>query len=334
MRKGCDSMNNIELSTDILIELYTTILRIRKVELKVEELYPQDEMKTPVHLCIGQEAAAAGVCANLRKDDYVFSNHRGHGHYIAKGGDLKALIAELYCKKTGCSRGRGGSMHLVDTSVGLMGSSSIVGGGIPIAVGTALGSILQGSNKVSVAFFGDAASEEGILYESMNFAALKRLPVIFVCENNFYSVYSHQSHREPNNDISMRPKAFDIPSYQIDGANVIDVYLTSKRAIDEARSGKGPSFLECMVYRWRAHSGAGDDLETEYRKMDEWKKWMKKRPLKDFEKILVEKNVLTDGKIGKIDATIDKEINEAFEFAKESPLPERKELTKYLYAEE
>lgn len=326
-------MMNVErIPVDILIGLYTTISKIRKVQLKIEALYHEDEMKTPVHLCIGQEAIAAGVCANLRKSDYVFSNHRGHGHYIAKGGSLKALIAELYCKETGCSRGRGGSMHLVDPSVGLLGSSSIVGGGIPIAVGAALGSLFQRDNRVAVTFFGDGASEEGVLYESMNFAALKKLPVVFVCENNFYSVCSHQSSREANNDISMRPKAFDVPSYQVDGANVVDVYLTSRKAIDEARSGKGPSFLECRVYRWRAHSGAGDGLKSEYRRMDEWKKWMKRCPLKDFEKMLVKKNILTDAKIREINKAIDEEINEAFEFAKRSPLPERQGLTKYLYA--
>ncbi|MBT9149578.1 MAG: Acetoin:2,6-dichlorophenolindophenol oxidoreductase subunit alpha [Dehalococcoidia bacterium] len=150
-------------------------------------------MKTPVHLYIGQEAIAAGVCANLSVDDYVFSNHRGHGHYIAKGGNIKAMIAELHNRETGCSRGRGGSMHLVDTSVGLLGSSSIVGGSIPIATGAALGSVLQKNNRVSVAFFGDAATEEGVLYESINFAMLKKLPVVYVCENNFYSVFSHLS---------------------------------------------------------------------------------------------------------------------------------------------
>ena len=224
-------------------------------------------------------------------------------------------------------------MHLVYTSVGLLCSSSIVGGGIPIAVGAALSSVLQKEDRVSVTFFGDAGSEEGVLYESMNFAALKRLPVVFVCENNFYSVYSHQSSRETNDNIAMRPKAFDIPSYKVDGANVIDVYLASKRMVDDARSGKGPSFLECRVYRWRAHSGAGDDLKSEYRKMDDWEEWMKKRPLKDFEEILVEKNILTKENIQEVNQTVKREIDEAFEFAKNSPLPDRKELTKYLYNE-
>ncbi len=319
------------LPKDKLKELYRLMLRIRMVELKIEELYPEDEMKTPVHLYIGQEAVAAGVCANLDKDDYVFSNHRGHGHYIAKGGDLKSMIAELYCKEGGCSKGRGGSMHLVDTSVGFMGSSSIVGGSIPIATGAALSSILQGDNRVSVVFFGDAASEEGVLFESMNFAALKNLPVIYICENNFYSVCSHQSAREANCDISMRPKAFDIPSYQVDGSDVIEVYLKSKKAVEDARSGKGPSFLECRAYRWRAHAGAGDAQKEAYRKPDEWGKWMKKDPVKQFENALVKKGVITSKEIKEIRGKIDKDILEAFEFAKRSPLPEKEELGKYLF---
>lgn len=319
------------LSKGKLKELYTVMLRIRLVELKIEEFYPQDEMKTPIHLCIGQEAIPAGVCANLNKDDYVFSNHRGHGHYIAKSGDLKAMIAELYGREGGCSSGRGGSMHLIDTSVGFMGSSSIVGGSIPIATGAALSSVLQRDHKVSVVFFGDAASEEGILFESMNFAALKNLPVVYVCENNFYSVCSHQSARQANCDISMRPKAFGIPSYRVDGSDVIEVYRKSKKVIEDARSGKGPSFIECRAYRWRAHAGAGDPQKDAYRKLDEWREWIEKDPLKHFENSLVKEGAVTSNEIKDINEKIDKEISEAFEFAKKSPLPDSEELEKYLF---
>jgi len=318
------------MKNEQLITLYEIMLKIRLVELKIEELYPQDEMKTPVHLCIGQEAIPAGVCANLNKGDYVFSNHRGHGHYIAKGGDLKSMIAELYCKETGCSKGRGGSMHLIDTSVGFMGSSSIVGGSIPIATGAALTSVLRKEKKVSVVFFGDAASEEGVLFESMNFAALKILPVVYICENNFYSVCSHQSARQANDDISMRPKAFDIPSYRVDGSDVLKVCAASKKAIEDARSGKGPSFLECKTYRWRAHAGAGDPQKDAYRKRDEWNKWIKIDPLKNFEAALLKKNIITSRRSGEIAERINKDISEAFEFAKKSPLPNKKELEKYL----
>ena len=322
----------IEIPDHIFLRLYATILRIRKVQLKIEELYPQDEMKTPVHLCIGQEAVPAGVCLNLKKTDYVFSTHRGHGHYLAKGGSLKAMIAELYGRETGCSKGRGGSMHLVDPEAGLLGSSSIVGGGIPLAVGSALGTVLQKEDRVSVTFFGDGASEEGTLYESMNFAALKNLPVIFVCENNFYSVFSHQSAREVNDDISMRPKAFGIPSYKVDGTDALAVYLKAKEIIDKSRRGKGPAFMECRVYRWRGHAGPGDPLKSEYRKMDEWEEWIKKCPLNILEHSLKEKGILDRAKIDEISKDIDNEIKEAFQFAKESPLPDKKEIMKYLYS--
>ena len=321
-----------DIPAEALLRLYVIISRIRKVELKIEELYHKDEMKTPVHLCLGQEAVSAGVCASLERTDYVFSNHRSHGHYIAKGGDLNAMIAELYCKETGCSRGRGGSMHLIDTSVGLMGSSSIVGGGIPVAVGAALASVLRRDGRVSVVFFGDGGSEEGVLYESMNFAALKKLPVVFICENNFYSVCSHQSARQVNDDISMRPKAFGIPSCKVDGADAAEVYVKAKEAIENARSGNGPSFLECRAYRWRGHAGAGDKLKAQYRKLDEWKKWMARDPLKELEDTLIGKGILTDDKKTEIGQAIDEEIRRAFDFAQNSPLPDKKEVAKYLYA--
>ncbi|MBU1121682.1 MAG: thiamine pyrophosphate-dependent dehydrogenase E1 component subunit alpha [Candidatus Omnitrophica bacterium] len=330
MKNKTDSQDILK---DRLVELYRVMLKIRKVQIKIEEEYPKDEMKTPVHLCFGQEAIPAGVCGNLHEDDYVFSNHRGHGHYIAKGGNLNAMIAELYCKETGCSRGRGGSMHLIDLSVGLMGSSSIVSGGIPLATGAALSAWLKKDNKVSVVFFGDAASEEGVLYESMNFAMLKKLPVVFVCENNFYSVCSHISSRQANDDVSMRTKAFSLPYHQVDGADVSDVYLKSRDAINYARSGKGPFFLECKVYRWRGHAGAGDDLKLKYRKMDEWEKWIKRDPVLEFEEKLNKEKIINDDLRKSIGAALDKEIEAAFKFAKESPLPDKKEIMKYLFAD-
>lgn len=320
-----------DLPKDKLIELYRRMLQIRLVELKIEELYPEDEMKTPVHLCIGQEAASAGVCASLNKEDYVFSNHRGHGHYIAKGGDLKAMIAELYCREAGCSRGRGGSMHIIDTAAGFMGSSSIVGGSIPIATGAALSSVMRKDRRVSVVFFGDAASEEGVLFESMNFAALKKLPVIYVCENNFYSVCSHQSARQANCDISMRPKAFDIPSCRVDGTDAAAVYRASKKAVDAARAGKGPSFLECVAYRFRGHAGAGDPQKDAYRKSEEWNEWIKKDPLKIFEKKLKKEGTLKDSSVRRINESIRQEVDDAFEFAKSSPLPKEAELMMHLF---
>jgi len=312
-----------------LWELYIMMSKIQKVELKIAELYHEDEMKTPVHLCLGQEAIAAGVCLHLNADDYVFSTHRGHGHYIAKGGDIKAMIAELYNRETGCSRGRGGSMHLIDTSVGLLGTSSIVGGCIPIATGAALGSVLQKDNRVSVAFFGDAAVEEGVIYESINFAMLKKLPVVYVCENNFYSVCSPLSKRQAKDDIYRRLEGLSIPGYQVDGNNVIEVYHIAKKAIANARRGGGPSFIECRTYRLRDHHGPSSGVEVGYRTQEEVDEWAAKCPVRNFERFLIEQNIMTASKIEEFAAAIDREVEEAFKFAQASPLPD--EVLEYLY---
>ena len=314
-----------------LWELYIMMSKIQKVELKIAELYHEDEMKTPVHLCLGQEAIAAGVCLHLNADDYVFSTHRGHGHYIAKGGDIKAMIAELYNRETGCSRGRGGSMHLIDTSVGLLGTSSIVGGCIPIATGAALGSVLQKDNRVSVAFFGDAAVEEGVIYESINFAMLKKLPVVYVCENNFYSVCSPLSKRQAKDDIYRRLEGLSIPGYRVDGNNVIEVYHIAKKAIDNARGGGGPSFIECRTYRLRDHHGTSSGVEIGYRTQEEVDEWAAKCPIRNFERFLVEQNVMTAREIGEFAIAIDREVEEAFKFAQASPLPDEDEVLEYLY---
>lgn len=315
----------------VLRQLYRMMLTIQKVELRIAELYHQDEMKTPVHLCLGQEAVAAGVCINLTKDDRIFSNHRGHGHYLAKGGDLKAMVAELYNRETGCSRGRGGSMHLIDTSVGVLGTSSIVGGCIPIATGAALSSVIQKDNRVSVAFFGDAAIEEGVIYESINFAMLKTLPVVYVCENNFYSVFSHLSKRQPGDDIYRRFEGFSIPSYRVDGNNVIEVYTVAQKAIDNARRGGGPSFIECRTYRTRDHHGPGSGVEVGYRTQQEVDEWAARCPVESFQRFILEQNIMTAGEVEKFAQAIDREVDEAFKFAQESPLPDGDDVQEYLF---
>jgi len=320
-----------DIPKEVLRELYRMMLKIQKVELKINELYHEDEMKTPVHLCLGQEAVAAGVCRHLNTDDYVFSNHRGHGHYMAKGGDVKTMVAELYNRETGCSRGRGGSMHLIDTSVGLPGTSSIVGGCVPIATGAALGSVLKKDNRVSVAFFGDAAVEEGVTYESINFAMLKKLPVVYVCENNFYSVFSHLSKRQAKDDIYRRFEGLSIPGYRVDGNNVVEVYRIAKKAIDNARRGGGPSFMECRTYRLRDHHGTGSGVEVGYRTQEEVDEWVARCPVRNFERFLIEQNIITASEIGEFAAAIDREIEEAFKFAQASPLPDENETLEYLY---
>ncbi|MBI2852141.1 MAG: thiamine pyrophosphate-dependent dehydrogenase E1 component subunit alpha [Chloroflexi bacterium] len=320
-----------DIPVRVLSELYLAMLRIQKVELKIDDLYHEDEMKTPVHLCLGEEAIAAGVCLNLGIEDYVFTNHRGHGHYIAKGGDVKAMVAELYNRETGCSRGRGGSMHLVDTSVGLLGSSSIVGGGVPIATGAALASSLKKDRRVSVSFFGDAAVEEGVIYESINFALLKKLPIIYVCENNLYSVYSPLSKRQPHNEIYRRFTGIGIPSYHADGNNVIEVYRTAKEAITRARAGGGPSFIECRTYRLKDHHGTGTGVEVGYRTQQEVAEWAERCPVKNYESFLLERKLLTSGEVERLNTYVNLEVEEAFQFARTSPFPKEDNVTDYLF---
>ena len=316
-----------------LVSLYYDMLRIRNVQLKIESLYRLDEMKTPIHLCIGQEAVAVGVCANLNKDDYINSNHRGHGHYLAKGGDLNRLIAELYCRETGCSKGRGGSMHLVDTSVGHIGSSSIVGGGIPIATGLALAIQMKKQDQVSVAFFSDGAADEGVLYESVNFAILKQLPVIFIYENNQYSVCSHISSRQAGDVIFHNMPPDHMYTRKVDGNSVLDVYRLSKTAVDRARNGQGPSFIECKTYRIRGHAGAGSDAKLGYRTVEEIAAWEARCPVATFRKKLLSERVINEQELKEMENEIDLEINEAFRFAQESPLPKKKDLPLYLFSE-
>ena len=331
-----DWMNEILINDERLgdaNELYRLMYMIRQVQRKIESVYHLDEMKTPVHLCIGQEAIAAGVCHALSSSDYVFSNHRGHGHYLAKGGNLKKMIAELYCRTGGCALGRGGSMHLVDTAVGLMGASSIVAGGIPLSVGAALTSTLHSDQRISVAFFGDGAADEGVLYESINFAVLKKLPVLFICENNFYAVCSPISNRQIcETSIATRFSSMGLPSLRIDGTNVQQVYEIAADAAKRAREGGGPTFIEAVAYRWCGHSGAGADTKLAYRSQAELDSWMDICPLKRMKRALLVHSSNVDV-VAKIEVCIDREIEEAFAHAFDTPLPGAEDVcaTKCLY---
>ncbi len=321
----------MKLPRDTLLRLYYDMLRIRKVQLRIESLYHLDEMKTPIHLCIGQEAIAVGVCANLNKEDYISSNHRGHGHYLAKGGDLKGLIAELYCRETGCSRGHGGSMHLVDTSVGHIGSSSIVGGGIPIGTGLALAIDMKKQDRVSVVFFGDGAADEGVLYESVNFAILKKLPVIYIYENNQYSVCSRVSARQADEVIFHATSPEHMFTKTVDGNAILEVYEAAREAVLRARNGDGPSFIECKTYRVRGHAGAGSDAGLGYRPAEEISFWESKCPITTFREKLLQKGLISQNDIQDMERNIDIEIDEAFRFAQESPLPKGEDILQYLY---
>jgi len=319
---------------EFLKKLYCTMLKIRICEESLIEPILNGEVKCPVHLYTGQEAIATGVCFALKTEDYIFGNHRSHGHYLAKGGKITELIAEIYGKDTGCSRGRGGSMHIIEPRIGMLGSVPIVAGTISLAVGSALASKIRDEKRVSVSFFGDGATGEGVLYESMNFAALHRLSVIFVCENNFYSTHMPVRECRPENDIFKIARPFCIPSFKADGNDVLKVYETTKKAVDICKRGKGPVFIEFTTYRLRGHVGPDDFIQgvhTDIRPKEEIAKWRKKDPIKSLENLLLKNKILNRESLEKIRQATEKEIRDAHAFAKKSPYPKESDLTKYVF---
>lgn len=316
-----------DIRAETLRELYRTMLRIRRFEEKIIEVYPGQDMKTPVHLCLGEEAIAAAVCIHLRKDDYLFTTHRSHGHSIAKGSDMNRMMAEFYGRKTGYCKGKGGSMHLCDPENGMLGATAIVGGGIPLAVGTALASVMKNTDAVSVAFFGDGAMDEGTFHESLNFASLKKLPVIFLCENNFYATNSPQSARQPHDNIAMRAEGYAMPGTQVDGNDVVAVYKAAKEAVDRARAvGGGPSLIECRTYRWKGHVGPDCDVEKGCRPKDEHLLWLKKCPVDRTRNLLLGKRIMSEAEMGELLREINIEVDEAVDFGRSSPFPDMQEL--------
>jgi pyruvate dehydrogenase E1 component alpha subunit len=317
----------------IAIDLYRMMLLIRRFEEIIIDVYPIQDMKTPVHLYIGQEAIATGVCANLTKEDYVFTTHRSHGHCLAKGVDPKVLYAEFYGRTTGCCKGKGGSMHPASAEYGIPGTTAIVGGGIPIAVGTSLASKMKGENRVSVAFFGDGATDEGVFHESLNFASLKKLPVIFVCENNFYSVNSPLSARQPHDNISRKAESYDIPGIQLDGNDVMAIYAAAKKAVQRVNNNEGPIFIECRTYRWKQHVGPDCDYEKGCRPKEELFGWMENCPIEKCKAILLEQKMIDETELLKIREKIDFDLESDLKYAKESPLPDAKELYNDVYFE-
>jgi pyruvate dehydrogenase E1 component alpha subunit len=317
---------------DILISLYTTMLKIRRTEEKLAELLSiSGEIICPVHLYLGEEAVATGVCANLKDSDYVFSTHRSHGHFLAKGGNLKKMMAEIYGRATGSSKGRGGSMHLAEPEKGLPGSSAIVAGSIPLAAGAAYASKLKRNNSVAVTFFGDGAADEGVLYETMNLAVLNKLPVIFICENNLYSTHLSIKNCLGDTDIRKKAESFGMPAYRIDGNNVIEVYETASQAVSRARHGEGPTFIEALTYRWLGHVGPNDDIDKGLRSQEELESWKKRCPVKQIETLLMNSGILSSSALQDMKISISGEIEEAVKFAKESPYPAKNELLLNVY---
>ena len=320
-------------SPEELAGWYRAMLRIRRVEEEIERRYHEDQMKTPIHLVIGQEATAVGCCSALHRTDLVYTGHRTHGAYLAKGGDLGRMLCEMHCRVNGCAGSRGGSMHLIDKSAGMAGTSAIVGGAVPIATGAALAARMKGEDRVVVVFLGDATTEEGVAAESLNFAALKKVPVIFFCENNFYSVQSPLSTRQPARDIRAWAEAHGVPAAAVDGVNILAVRDAVRSAVARAREGGGPSFIEAAVYRFRAHGGAGDDSRTGYRAEAERMAWEAVDPIALFGEYLRRSSRLDDGAVRTMEAEIAGEIEAAFELALSSPNPTEDDLYRHVYAE-
>jgi len=309
-----------------LARIYRTLQLIRRAEEEVARIYPSDKIKSPVHLSIGQESVAVGVCDPLRPDDVVSGTYRSHAAYIAKGGDLAAMFAELYGKDSGCARGKGGSMHIVGMDQYILGTSAVVGTTVPIALGYALALKREGRQRVVAAFFGDGATEEGVFYESLNFAALHKLPVLFVCENNGYAIHTPLSKRWATPRLCERVATYGIPAHQVCDSDVLAIWNLASEAYSSIRGGSGPIFLECKTYRWREHVGPGEDYHAGYRTRDELRPWQ------ENDQVAIIGARLDPAEKARLDTEIEKEIAAAIDFAETSPFPEPKELHTNVYA--
>ncbi len=324
----------MQLDQDLSKELLFRMKRIRDVEERIAQRYSDGKMRCPTHLSIGQEAVASVVGLLLRDDDFAVSTHRAHAHYLGKGGNLNALIAEIHGKKTGCSAGRGGSMHLIDTDVGFMGSTAIVANSIPVGVGLGLSIQLKETDQISCIFLGDGAVEEGAFYEAANFAALKKLPILFVCENNLYSVYSSLSVRQPNKrKIHEMVEGFGITSASGDGNDVAEIHSLLTKAVEYIRSGKGPYFIELSTYRWREHCGPNYDNDIGYRTEEEYIAWKKRDPIELLYKKLGSQLDNIGDEYASMGKKINTEIDEAFRLAEEAPFPDPTDAMQGVYKE-
>jgi len=328
-------MKNIKdynLSKSQISEMYEGMLKIRYFENKVVELYSSGKMPGIAHLYIGEEAVAVGVCTNLTENDFATSTHRGHGHLIAQGADLKKMMAEVLGKETGYCKGKGGSMHIADFSKGILGANGIVGAGIPIATGSGYSAKIRGTDQVTVAFFGDAASNQGTFHESINMAAAWKLPVIYVCENNLYGISVDIRKVTNTKNIADRAPAYNIPGYAVDGNDILNVYEVTKKAVERARNKMGPTLIECKTYRWKGHHLG--DPGIIYRSEEERKEWKERCPIKSFRERLIKEKIVSEEELSFIEKDIKKMIEEALNFAIQSPFPDEKEAYEDLFAEE
>jgi pyruvate dehydrogenase E1 component alpha subunit len=313
-------------SAEDTTRIYGKLRTIRRVEEEIARIYPSDKIKSPVHLSIGQEASAVGVCDALRDNDIVAPTYRGHAAYLAKGGDLRGMFAELYGKGAGCGGGKAGSMHLIDMEHGVLGASAVVGTTIPIALGYALALEREGRGRVAVAFFGDGATEEGVFYESLNFAALHKLPVLFVCENNFFAIHTPIEKRWATRRLCERVGTFGIPTRLIDDSDTLAIRRATSEFVDAMRKGAGPAFMECHSWRWREHVGPAEDYDAGYRSRNELEKWQGQDPVEAIGKML---NAAVRQRL---DAAIETHIAGAVEFAENAAWPAPEDLLTHAYA--
>ncbi len=320
-----------DIPKETLVWMYETMVKIRKFDLAAEQHFLRGEIPGFIHAYIGEEAIATGVMANLREDDYITSTHRGHGHMIAKGADVKRMMAELYGKKTGYCRGKGGSMHIADISRGVLGANGEVAGGIPIAVGAGLAVKFRKSDQVVVSFFGDGATNRGAFHEGLNFAAVYNLPVIFVVEFNEYASTAPAREMIPVKNVAVRAAGYGIPGITIDGNNVLEVYETARMAIERARCGGGPFLIEAKTYRLKGHFVGDPELYRDKREVQEF--W-KKEPIGRYEAFLLKNGILTKEDIEEINERVDKMIEEAVRFARESPYPEPEDALRDLFVDD
>ncbi|HJU61665.1 MAG TPA: thiamine pyrophosphate-dependent dehydrogenase E1 component subunit alpha [Candidatus Binatia bacterium] len=300
---------------------YRSVYRIRRVEEEIARVYPSDKIKSPVHLSIGQEAVSVGVCEALRPDDVVFGTYRSHAYYLAKGGDLKKMMAELYGKAAGCAKGKGGSMHLVDVAHGVMGASAVVGTTIANAVGYAYALKLQRKDSIVVSFFGDGATDEGVFHESLNFAALKQLPLLFVCENNSYAIHTHLLRRHKEDNLCERVSAYGISAARVGDNDILKIHERAGAAVSELRGRQaGPFFLECLTYRWKEHVGPNDDFHLGYRSYEEARPWVEGDQVARLAALIAPESR------ERIEAAVAEETRAAIAFAEQAPFPDPGEL--------
>ncbi len=323
----------MELPKEKLLQMDRTMQTIRQFEERVRDIFRTGQIPGFLHVSIGEEAVATGVCAALTDKDYITSTHRGHGHLLAKGGKLKPMTAEIFGKRTGYCKGKGGSMHIADLSLGILGANGIVGGGIPIATGAALAAQLRGSREVAACFFGDGAANEGTFHESLNLAAIWKLPVVYVCENNSFAEFTLTRDVTSVKDIADRARGHDMPGVVVNGNDVVEVYETTLQAVERAKRGEGPTLIEAKTYRWEGHV-VGEEAflgKWGYRSQEEIEEWKRRCPIATFEKRFTEAGIFTQAELDAVKAEVKREMDEAVAFARESPLPKPEEALEDIF---